>query len=405
MGVIFPSKSQVHPPFNLAKPSRRSSKRPVFCSPCCYKHKVLSYFLINFINIFFLKKKPQKTHKSSCETPEKPEKAEQHVINLKEILHLRPPMKLSPIIPLNSTINPLENLEEKTAIIYHHSQRPSQDTKYPSLDKKSLNIDQNSNLSDVKTLLLQENLKNEVQKIDDSIQMCTLPVFEINNICDIYPVNFDTVTMEENQEKSQNSDEIAVKQEFSQEKAFMNFREIEINFQKGNKIGMGPHGKVYESLNLNSGEILAVKTINPEEIEEENAVFFQKNLLEIKHENVLFYRDFGYSDKKRSFLIWFFNSFFILLGIELVSEYIAGGSLKNLLEKFGKFEEVVASLFAKQIMNGLQFLHSKSIFHKFLMNFILNYFILNFILIFTLNFTMNFMLNYFPLNFTWVILH
>lgn len=48
----------------------------------------------------------------------------------------------------------------------------------------------------------------------------------------------------------------------------------------------------------------------------------------------------------------------------MVSEYIAGGSLKNLLEKFGKFEEVVSALFTSQILNGLQFLHSKSILHK-----------------------------------------
>ena len=216
---------------------------------------------------------------------------------------------------MNSAIFPEEKtaIFIKNAIFTHHSQRPSQETKYPSLDKKSLNIDQKSNLSEANTLVFQELQKNEekndAQNLEDSIQMCALPIFEINNICDIYP---ETGTKEEAEEKSENSEEIAKKnyEEFS---GFAGFREIEVNFQKGNKIGMGPHGKVYESLNLNSGEILAVKTINPEVIEEENAVFFQKNLLGFKHENVLFYQDFGYSNKKkRSFFHLFFLVFFLM---------------------------------------------------------------------------------------------
>lgn len=70
-------------------------------------------------------------------------------------------------------------------------------------------------------------------------------------------------------------------------------REIQLLFQKGNKIGKGPHGKVYESLNLNTGEILAVKTIAVEHIELNTAFFFQNNLLQLNHENVLAYTDFG----------------------------------------------------------------------------------------------------------------
>lgn len=70
-------------------------------------------------------------------------------------------------------------------------------------------------------------------------------------------------------------------------------REIKLLFQKGNKIGKGPHGRVYESLNLNTGEILAVKTIAVEYIDINTAFFFQNNLLQLNHENVLAYIDFG----------------------------------------------------------------------------------------------------------------
>lgn len=70
-------------------------------------------------------------------------------------------------------------------------------------------------------------------------------------------------------------------------------KSIKLTFQKGNKLGKGPHGCVYESLNLSTGEILAVKTIK-KEILIENMVFFQRNLLNLKHENLLSYKDFGY---------------------------------------------------------------------------------------------------------------
>lgn len=92
-------------------------------------------------------------------------------------------------------------------------------------------------------------------------------------------------------------------------------REIQLLFQKGNKIGKGPHGKVYESLNLNTGEILAVKTIAVEHIELNTAFFFQNNLLQLNHENVLAYTDFGIAvesneqgfylvNEKKKFFYW-----------------------------------------------------------------------------------------------------
>lgn len=86
----------------------------------------------------------------------------------------------------------------------------------------------------------------------------------------------------------------ALKQENEGNKERIELKPIKLSFQKGNKIGRGPHGCVYESLNLTTGEILAVKTIRPKDIDMENLVFFQKNLLNLRHENLIPYRDFGF---------------------------------------------------------------------------------------------------------------
>ena len=166
--------------------------------------------------------------------------------------------------------------------------------------------------------------------------MGPLPEFQVNNLSELLNNRFE------------NGEDPVLGESILSE-----LRKIQLNFQKGNKLGKGPNGKVYECLNLDSGEILAVKTINVQLLEAANALFFQKNLIGLKHENVLGYLDFGCGKESEN-------------GeeIELVSEYIAGGSLKNLLNKFGKFEETVSSLFTAQILNGLTYLHEKNIVHR-----------------------------------------
>jgi len=169
--------------------------------------------------------------------------------------------------------------------------------------------------------------------LEESIRMCPLPEFQVNNLTEL--INNNRFLVQENSLPE------------------IQLRKIQSNFQKGNKLGKGPNGKVFECLNLDSGEILAVKAMNSSLIEPNNAFLFQQKFLELRHENLLGYLDFGYGKEED-------NS----NEIELVSEYIAGGSLKNLLAKFGKFEENVTSLFTAQILNGLRYLHEKNILHR-----------------------------------------
>jgi serine/threonine protein kinase len=48
----------------------------------------------------------------------------------------------------------------------------------------------------------------------------------------------------------------------------------------------------------------------------------------------------------------------------LYLEYISGGSIKSILEKYGPLNENLIKIFSKQILDGLEYLHSKGIVHR-----------------------------------------
>ena len=49
--------------------------------------------------------------------------------------------------------------------------------------------------------------------------------------------------------------------------------------------------------------------------------------------------------------------------LNIFLEYVPGGSIAGLLKNFGRFDENVVRLYAKQILKGLQYLHSNGIVH------------------------------------------
>lgn len=44
-------------------------------------------------------------------------------------------------------------------------------------------------------------------------------------------------------------------------------------------------------------------------------------------------------------------------------EYMPGGSLKSLIDKIGPIPEALAKIYIKQILTGLEYLHSKEVVH------------------------------------------
>jgi len=50
--------------------------------------------------------------------------------------------------------------------------------------------------------------------------------------------------------------------------------------------------------------------------------------------------------------------------VDIVLEYISGGSIRNLLDKFSSFTEHLVQLYAKQIVDGINYLHHNNTIHR-----------------------------------------
>jgi mitogen-activated protein kinase kinase kinase ANP1 len=127
-------------------------------------------------------------------------------------------------------------------------------------------------------------------------------------------------------------------------------------WKKGALIGEGAYGKVYECLNLETGELHAVKHIQlsgtPEQIYRE-VYHLKKEIIMLKnlyHKNIIQYL---YTDINAE-----------CNGVDIMMEYVSGGSMRRLLNKFGKFEETMAAVYISQVLEGLKYLHEEGIIHR-----------------------------------------
>ncbi|XP_022878807.1 mitogen-activated protein kinase kinase kinase NPK1-like isoform X2 [Olea europaea var. sylvestris] len=133
-------------------------------------------------------------------------------------------------------------------------------------------------------------------------------------------------------------------------------KESSIRWRKGEMIGCGAFGRVYMGMNLDSGELLAVKEVaigansaskkaQDQLLELEKEVNLLKNL---SHPNIVRYLGTAREE----------DSLHILL------EFVPGGSISSLLGKFGSFPESVIRMYTKQLLLGLEYLHKYKIMHR-----------------------------------------
>ncbi|MEM6474421.1 MAG: mitogen-activated protein kinase kinase kinase, partial [Planctomycetota bacterium] len=124
-----------------------------------------------------------------------------------------------------------------------------------------------------------------------------------------------------------------------------------IRWQRGHLIGQGAFGRVFMALNLDTGELMAMKQLDTASVSSrerfalENEVSMMKNL---RHPNIVRYLGVHSTND--------------MLAIFL--EYVPGGSIRSLLDRFGKLEEAIVRLYSRQILLGLEYLHGNSIAHR-----------------------------------------
>ncbi|KAF8967984.1 hypothetical protein BGZ46_000079 [Entomortierella lignicola] len=130
-------------------------------------------------------------------------------------------------------------------------------------------------------------------------------------------------------------------------------------YLKGGLIGRGSFGRVYHAFNLDTHEMIAIKQVDlPQTLSERNcdrlktsveALFSEMEVLkDLDHENIVQYLGFAQNEETANIFL----------------EYVSGGSIESCLKRSGHFPEPVIRSFTRQILLGLEYIHSKKIVHR-----------------------------------------
>ncbi|KAJ7446686.1 Pkinase-domain-containing protein [Mycena latifolia] len=120
------------------------------------------------------------------------------------------------------------------------------------------------------------------------------------------------------------------------------------HFQLGNCIGRGQFGSVYRALNLNTGQMVAVKRIRLEGLKEDEVTTLMREVDLVKslsHPSIVKYEGMARDQDTLS----------------IVLEYAENGSLGQTLKAFGKLNERLVASYVVKILEGLHYLHSSDV--------------------------------------------
>ncbi|PSN44002.1 hypothetical protein C0J52_16489 [Blattella germanica] len=127
------------------------------------------------------------------------------------------------------------------------------------------------------------------------------------------------------------------------------------DWKRGHLLGMGGFSSCYQARDVTTGTLMAVKQVPfyRMTIEEQQKVELgiRKEIVtmsKLRHENIV--RILGATKHGDHF--------------NMFVEWMAGGSLASMLDKYGPFKEEVILRYTKQILEGLSYLHDNHILHR-----------------------------------------
>ena len=172
----------------------------------------------------------------------------------------------------------------------------------------------------------------------------------LNNISEISKVS--TVMRDSKYYMNKSSELIKYIQTFySKNKSYP---ETKINFYLyGRRIGQGAFGKVNLGLNVLTGRVVAIKSFKKTPIEK-----FKHKMKKIQYETELMKR---FNHKNITKILEVCNDEEYML---IIMEYINGGNLFSFVKKRRKLSEKMAKFLFRQIILGIQHIHSKNVVHR-----------------------------------------
>eukprot|EP00616_Rhizochromulina_sp_CCMP1243_P006006 CAMPEP_0118985140 /NCGR_PEP_ID=MMETSP1173-20130426/39272_1 /TAXON_ID=1034831 /ORGANISM="Rhizochromulina marina cf, Strain CCMP1243" /LENGTH=802 /DNA_ID=CAMNT_0006935841 /DNA_START=6 /DNA_END=2414 /DNA_ORIENTATION=+ len=123
------------------------------------------------------------------------------------------------------------------------------------------------------------------------------------------------------------------------------------HWRKGEQIGKGAFAQVYRGLNSITGESIAIKEILFDEGAEKQVKALVRELetmRKLSHENIVDYHGGELEEGK----------------LYIFCEWVAGGSVQTMIDKFGPFEETMVLRLARQSLVGLAYLHRMGVIHR-----------------------------------------
>ena len=131
-----------------------------------------------------------------------------------------------------------------------------------------------------------------------------------------------------------------------------------MRWHKGALIGAGSFGRVFLGMNATTGLLMAVKQV---ELPPKGTSASQrrKDMLDSLEVEIELLKTLEHPN-----IVQYLGSFSDGEHLNIFLEYVPGGSVAALLRSYGAFEEQLVQNFVRQVLHGLNFLHSRGIVHR-----------------------------------------
>jgi serine/threonine protein kinase len=138
-----------------------------------------------------------------------------------------------------------------------------------------------------------------------------------------------------------------------------------VRWQRGNMIGAGSYGKVYMGMNSDTGELFVIKQVvfhaqGVGGVPNEGKSGNEEDVLQLEQEIALL------ATLQHEHIVQYFGTErnYVTNELSIFLEHMPGGSIADIVLKFGPLQEAVVKKYTREVLQGLKYLHGKGIIHR-----------------------------------------